>query len=248
MDKNFEQQPTKHPLDIYKVFYPLAKLVIDRKYDSTIINPENILDTPAIYAANHIHAIDSFLITEAFTDTTTKPMRFVVKNGYTEGTGIDDKGKYGRTAKFIIDHTLHIPVSREGSTAEEYTAFEALAALTFKRGDSLGIHPEGTRSRDGLYKFRSGASRLAILNYVPIVPVGLVYNKLPHKRKTDVAISFGQPIYPKDLEHYPYDTLPGFKDKADHMTQVLEDRVAQQTGLIQTGVYAELRKFRNEHQ
>ena len=246
MDKNFEQQPTKHPLDIYKVFYPLAKLVIDRKYDSTIINPENILDTPAIYAANHIHAVDSLLLTEAYTDTTKKPMRFVVKSGYTEGTGIDDKGKLGSTDKFIIDHTLHVPVSREGSTPEEYALFEDRVAQTLQRGDSLGIHPEATRSRDGkLYKFKAGAARLAIMNHVPIVPVGLVYDTHSNGKKVEVDISFGEPIMPEDLERRPYTLIPGFKNKADHLTQVLEKRVAQQTGMSQAGVFAVLRKFRN---
>jgi 1-acyl-sn-glycerol-3-phosphate acyltransferase len=247
MDTNSEfQQSRKDPVDIYRIVYPLAKLVLDRKYQSTIIHPENILDEPAIYAANHIHAVDSLLLTEAYTEETHNPMRFVVKKGYTEGTGIDDRGKFGRTAKFIIDHTLHVPVSREGSSKEEYKEFEDRVAATFARGDSLGIHPEATRSKDGkLYRFKAGAARLAIANQVPIIPVGLVYNTHSNSRKTNVDIAFGEPIFPEELQSRPYSLLPGTKNKADYMTQVLENRVADLTGMSQTGVFAVLRKLRN---
>ena len=36
MEKNSEtQQSRKDPVDIYRIVYPLAKLVLDRKYEST---------------------------------------------------------------------------------------------------------------------------------------------------------------------------------------------------------------------
>ena len=245
MDKESNQQERKEPLDLYRFIYPLGKLALDHKYNLNVTGAENILDTPAIYAANHIHAVDSLLLTEAYTEETGLPLRFVVKQGYLDGTGIDDKGKYGRTAKFLMNHTLQIPVSREGNSRESYQLFEENVRRTLARGDSFGIHPEATRSSDGrLYKFKAGAARLAMANDVPIVPVGLVYDSRTNSRKVDIEISFGQPIMPEDLHHLPYTIIPGLKNKADHLTQVLENRVAQQTGMKQTGAFAVLRKFR----
>ena len=248
MEAGSEPHKDNHPIDLYKAIYPFARFFLNRKFKSTIVNPENILDTPAIYAANHILAADSLLLTEAFTDTKHTPMRFVVKKGYAEGTGIDDKGKYGRTAKFIIDHTLHVPVSREGSSKEEYKLFEDRVAATLARGDSLGIHPEGTRSEDNrLYRFKAGAARLAIANQVPIVPVGLVYETRSNSSKVDAEISFGQPIFPNELEERPYTLIPGVKNKTDFMTQVLENRVAKLTGMSQTHAFAVLRRIRQNN-
>ena len=126
--------------------------------------------------------------------------------------------------------------------------FEDNVRQTLERGDSFGIHPESTRSSDGrLYKFKAGAARLAMANTVPIVPVGFVYDTHTNSNKVDVDISFGEPIFPEDLERLPYTLIPGTKNKADHITQVLENRVARQTGMSQTGVFAVLRKFRNSN-
>lgn len=249
MDKERHQsEELKQPIDLYRFIYPIGKLALDHKYRRNVINPQNILDTPAIYAANHIHAVDSLLLTETYTEETGLPLRFVVKQGYADGTGIDDKGKFGRTAKFVVDHTLQIPVSREGNDRVSYKLFEDTVKRTLDRGDSFGIHPEATRSSDGrLYRFKAGAARLAIANKVPIVPVGFVYDARTNSSKVDVDISFGEPIFPEDLERLPYTLIPGLKNKADHITQVLENRVAQQTGMNQTGVFAVLRKFRNSN-
>jgi 1-acyl-sn-glycerol-3-phosphate acyltransferase len=241
------EMEAKQPRDLYKALYPIAKFVLNLKYQHEVINPHNILEEPAIYAANHIHAVDSLLLSEAYYEEVGDPMRFVMKQGYADGTGVDDKGKFGRTAKFIVDHTLQIPVSREGNDKASLKLFEDRVAQTLARGDSVGIHPEATRSSDGrLYKFKSGAARLAIANEVPIVPVGLVYDEHSNSRKTNVQISFGEPIFPEDLHHLPYPLLMGRKNKADHLSQVLENRVAKLTGMKQAGVFAQLRKFRQE--
>lgn len=235
----------KQPLDLYRVIYPIAKIALDYKYNRHVTGAENILDTPAIYAANHIRAADSLLLTETYTEETGEPLRFVVKQGYADGTGIDDEGRWGRTAKFVVGHTLQIPVAREGNDRANYQKFEANVKHTLERGDSLGIHPEATRSSDGrLYKFKAGAARLAIANKVPIVPVGLVYDTHTNSKKVDVSISFGQPIFPDELERLPYTLIPGLKNKAEYVTQTLENRVARQTGMNQTGIFAVLRKLR----
>jgi len=241
-----DKEPSKkEPIDLYRFIYPIGKLALNHKYNLSVTGAENILDTPTIYAANHIRPVDSLLLTEAYTEETGLPLRFVVKQGYLDGTGVDDKGKYGRTAKFLMSHTLQIPVSREGNNRESYQLFEENVERTLTRGDSLAIHPEATSSSDGrLYKFKSGAARLAMANNVPITPVGLVYDSHTNSNKIDIKISFGQPIFPQDLERLPYTMIPGVKNKADHITQVLENRVAHLTGMKQANVFAVLRKLR----
>jgi 1-acyl-sn-glycerol-3-phosphate acyltransferase len=242
------EKETKQPKDLYKLFFPFVSLALDYKYTRNIVGAENILDEPAIYAANHIHAVDSLLLSETYTEETGKPIRFAVKKGYFDGTGVDDKGKLGRTARFAMKHTLQVPVSREGNDRQSYQLFEDSVRQTLNRGDSFAIHPEGTRSNDGrLHKFKSGVARLAIANHVPIVPVGLVYDTHTNSRKVDVEISFGQPFFPDELKRLPYTALPGLKYKADHVTQVIENRVARQTGMNQSGAFAALRKLRQSN-
>jgi len=241
-----ERSP-RQPKDFYKVLYPVAKFVLDLSYHQTVLNPENILDEPAIYAANHVHAADSPLLSKAYTDNTGLPLRFVMKHGYAAGTGIDDKGKLGRTAKFIVNHTRQIPVFRGENDVASFKLFEDRVAQTLARGDSVGIHPEGTRSKDGkLSKFKAGAARLAINNSVPIVPVGIVYNSGSKYDKQDVDILFGEPVYPEQLERVPYGDPTDIKAKAQYLSQVIEDRVSKLSGLEQSGNYARSKNIKKD--
>jgi 1-acyl-sn-glycerol-3-phosphate acyltransferase len=241
------EKEAKQPRDLYKVLYPIVKFALNLKYQHEVINTHNILEEPAIYAANHIHAADSPLISEAYTETTGLPLRFVMKEGYAEGKGVDDKGKHGRLAKFVTKYSLQIPVSREGMDTASYALFSSRVADTLERGDSVGIHPEATRSKDGrLHKFKSGAARLAIDNCVPIVPVGLIYTSHSNSRKQDVKIIFGEPINPEDFNNFPYNAIPGKKAKSEHLSQILENRVTGLTGMDQSGVFAKIRELKKD--
>ncbi|MCS7178461.1 MAG: lysophospholipid acyltransferase family protein [Anaerolineae bacterium] len=75
-------------------------------------------------------------------------------------------------------------------------AFEVL-----KRGEVLGMAPEGTRARKvyALQPGKTGAAYIATRADVPIVPVGLtgtekVKENLPRLRRTDVTITIGEPF------------------------------------------------------
>ena len=250
---DIEPRTAKEPRDLYGLIYPLAKLALDHRYNLNVINPENILSEPTIYAANHIEFADSLLLTEAVTEETGVPLRMVMKDDYAKGMGIDNKGKYGRAIKYVVNHTLQIPVSREGNSRESYQEFEDNVGRALYRGDNIGIHPPGTRTdQDGTQpKYKPGAARLAMKFKVPIVSVGIGgYHLNPETGKIDVDFTFTQPIMPEDVEHLPYSAIPGVKYKSEYMTQVLENRAAQATGLRQTGVFATLRKFRqpNNHE
>jgi len=75
-------------------------------------------------------------------------------------------------------------------------AFEVL-----KRGEVLGLAPEGTRARRvyALQPGKTGAAYIATRADVPIVPVGLtgtekIKENLPRLRRTDVTVTIGEPF------------------------------------------------------
>lgn len=231
--------------DAYKLVYPAIKFGLERKYDLEISGQHNIPDTPAIYTPNHIEFVDSLFVAEAYTESTGIPMRFLAKQEYFDGKGIDDNGKLGRTMKWFMEHTRMIPVDREDMNPRAFQQLQLHVANRLDNGDSVALHPEGTRSKDGrLHKFKSGASRIAIALSVPIVPTGIVYTEYSNKRKVHVDVEFGKPIEPEEFVKVPYSLLPT-KQKAEHFIQVAEDRVADMTGMPQSGTFAQLRKLRN---
>jgi 1-acyl-sn-glycerol-3-phosphate acyltransferase len=84
----------------------------------------------------------------------------------------------------------------EGDRGAQRMALDLLAS-----GSSMGIFPEGTRSRDGrMGEARAGAAFMAIRTGVPIVPVGIAgtyaifpgRSRWPHR--TPVTIRVGRPF------------------------------------------------------
>jgi len=231
--------------DYYKPLAPVFRFGLDRKFERDVSGIENIPDQPAIYAPNHIRFEDSLLVATSYTEATGIPMRFAAKQEYFDGKGMDDKGKLGRTVRWIMEHGRMIPVDREASSPRAFQHLQEQVGDRLSHGDAVALHPEGTRSEDGrLHKFKSGASRIALTYGVPIVPVGIVYSKYSNNRKTHVSIEFGQPVMPDEYKHLPYTLLPG-RQKAEHLIQVVEDRVSDITGMPQSGTFAQLRKLRH---
>ncbi len=219
--------------DLYKPLYPLFKVGLNVVKHRTVEGQENIPDAPAMYVANHEHVLDSPLIALTYTELTRKALRFGAKKEYFDGDGID--GHFGRTTKWLMERTGQIPVDRRDPRNNAELTRRAFTA--FARGDSVALHPEGTRSPDNkLHKFHSGAARIAIAAKVPIVPVGLTYAD----RGRDVLIRFGEPIMPDEYGQLSYTKL-GHGPKARHFTNVAEDRVAALTGKEKAGMYAAIK-------
>lgn len=108
------------------------------------------------------------------------------------------------------------------------------AAKVLKRGQTLGIFPEGTRSQGkGLAVAKTGAARLAIEANCPIVLVAVTgsdqfFKRFPHR--TRVQIKFLPPLSPK----------PGENPLA--LTDRLMFTLAQALPEDMRGVYAEIPK------
>jgi 1-acyl-sn-glycerol-3-phosphate acyltransferase len=172
------------------VGYRIAKAALRRPlraaYDVDVDGLENVpRDEGVILAANHRSFMDSIFLALA----SPEPVSFVAKAEYFDHP----------VTRWLFKATGQIPL-RRGSPAG---AREALAAATdvLAYGGTLGIYPEGTRSRDGkLHRGKLGPARLAAATGAAIVPVGLVGTdevQLPHERMPHlfrpVTVRFGSP-------------------------------------------------------
>ena len=170
--------------------YRVAKAALDRPlraaYDVDVEGVDNFpRGQGVILAANHRSFMDSIFLALA----SPEPVAFVAKAEYFEN----------RLTRWLFRATGQIPL-RRGSPAGARQALAA-ASEVLSAGGTLGIYPEGTRSRDGkLHRGKLGPARLAAATGAAIVPVGLVGTdqvQLPDERVPHlfrpVAVRFGSP-------------------------------------------------------
>ncbi len=82
-----------------------------------------------------------------------------------------------------------------------------LAAIdSVKKGVSIWIFPEGTRSKEaGMLPFKEGSFKIAEKSGCPIIPVAISHtadifeNHFPRVKKTHVTFTFGEPIQTSQL-------------------------------------------------
>jgi 1-acyl-sn-glycerol-3-phosphate acyltransferase len=167
---------------------PLARLVYRPRIEGRNLVP---LDGPVIFASNHLSFIDSIAIPVA----APRPVHFLAKSSYFEGTGAK-----GWLSKTFFESIGAIPVRRGAGQA-------ALDALDLQRqlldeGLAVALYPEGTRSTDGRhYKGRTGVAFLALQTGAPVVPVGLIGTdkvmpvgaKMPTLNER-ITVKFGAPL------------------------------------------------------
>jgi len=174
------------------VAYRSAKAALNRPlrlaYRVDVQGLDNVpTDEGVILAANHRSFMDSIFLALASPD----PVAFVAKAEYFDHP----------VTRHLFSSTGQIPL-RRGSPAG---AREALAAASdvLTDGGTLGIYPEGTRSRDGkLHRGKLGPARLAAATGAAIVPVGLVGTdkvqlpdeRLPHLFRP-VSVRFGRALH-----------------------------------------------------
>ena len=143
---------------------------------------------PGIIASNHFSYADHFLFPaksprQIFYISKAQHFENPVQAWFFKGVGV-------------------IPLKRGASDQDAFNA--ALDVL--KRGDLLGIFPEGTRSVDGkVHKGRTGVIRMALMTGAPIIPVGMtntdvILPKGVHWPKfKKCVINVGEPM---DLSQY----------------------------------------------
>lgn len=171
----------------YVVLGPLLRLMFRPRIEGLENVPE---DGAAIVAGNHLSFSDHFLMPAIL----PRRITFLAKAEYFTGPGL--KGRL--TAAFF--HSVgQIPVDRSGKGAGQAAIDEGLGVL--RKGELLGIYPEGTRSHDGrLYKGRVGVAAMALGAGVKVVPCAMVgtFELQPPGRKLPrmgrVTIRFGEPL------------------------------------------------------
>jgi len=118
----------------------------------------------AILASNHLSFSDSIFLPMEM----DRRLTFLAKGDYFTGRGVK-----GRLTAAFFKGINQVPVDRSGGRASE-AALEAGVRI-LKRGELLGIYPEGTRSPDGrLYRGKTGIARMALEAGVPVIPVAMI--------------------------------------------------------------------------
>lgn len=171
----------------YVVLGPLLRVIFRPRIEGLEHVPSS---GPAIIAGNHLSFSDHFLMPAIL----KRRITFLAKAEYFTGPGVK-----GRLTAFFFRSAGQIPVDRSGKEAGQAAIREGLGVL--RRGELLGIYPEGTRSHDGrLYKGKVGVAVMALRAGVPVVPcamIGTFEAQPPGKivpRIRPVTIRFGEPL------------------------------------------------------
>ena len=149
------------------------------------VGVSRVPDRNCVFVANHASMWDpAFLINPLH-----RRIRYM---GKFELTGLRVIRNLGESIGFF-------PVRRgSGDRVALHIAEEVL-----RRGDSLGIFPEGTRIYEGnLARPRQGAARLALITGVPIVPVAIYGNRWSASLFR-VTVAFGRPHTTEGLRATP---------------------------------------------
>lgn len=200
----------KKPIEIrYQKMHVWAKrLVRFLGYELSCQGVEKIPTNEAVFfVSNHQGTLDPALLVAA----NPTPMTFISK-AKNERMPI-----FGRCAKSLeVIHFDH--ESRQGNV---FMLREAVRYL--KRGQSVLIFPEGTRSKqDKMNSFKAGAIQPAYLAKATIVPVTLnraycIDNK--HEKARNLNITFSDPIKYEDYKQYDYATF------ADMLFEIIESKI-----------------------
>ncbi|MFF7144029.1 lysophospholipid acyltransferase family protein [Streptomyces nodosus] len=178
------------------MFYQLLKHIVLGPWLRLVFRPriEGLARVPAhgpaIIAGNHLSFADHFLMPAIL----KRRITFLAKAEYFTGPGLK-----GRLTAAFFRNAGQIPVDRSSKDAGQAAIREGLGVL--RKGELLGIYPEGTRSPDGrLYRGKVGVAVLALEARVPVIPCAMIgtFEAQPPgqvlPRVRPVVIRFGEPL------------------------------------------------------
>ncbi|MFJ8931303.1 MULTISPECIES: lysophospholipid acyltransferase family protein [unclassified Streptomyces] len=220
----------------YVILGPLLRLLFRPRIEGLEHIPES---GAAIVAGNHLSFSDHFLMPAII----KRRITFLAKAEYFTGPGIR-----GRLTATFFRSAGQIPVDRSGKEAGKAAIREGLGVL--RRGELLGIYPEGTRSHDGrLYKGKVGVAAMALKAGAPVVPCAMIGTfeaqppgqKIPNMRR--VTIKFGEP-----LDFSRYDGMDGEKAILRAITDEIMYAILELSGQEYVDKYAALVKAEAEEE
>jgi 1-acyl-sn-glycerol-3-phosphate acyltransferase len=192
---------------IYKLLFRLKSENLD------VLN--QITSTSAIIAGNHMSYNDPVFV---WLSIWPHRVRFMAKSELFEKPIL----------KRLLAYLGVFPVTRGGMDRRPIK--RAIASL--KRGEIVGIFPEGTRVKTPgqVQAYEEGVSLIAKLAGVPVIPVGIVgANKImPQGKKLPrfpkITLRYGKPIYFEDYADLPKG------EQMTAMTKEIERRVKELVG------------------
>lgn len=155
----------------------LTRTLWERGFRLTSHGEERVPNTGCLFIANHSSMWDSAFVIAPL----NRPIRYMAKRELVTTPVVKDLG----------DSIGMFPVRRGAGDRVALHIGESI----LRRGDSLGIFPEGTRIYEGtLSRPRAGAARLALVASVPVVPVAIYGNRW-RESLFKVSVAYGKPHY-----------------------------------------------------
>lgn len=223
------------------MFYWLLKRIILGPILFTVFRPwvKGVEHVPAtggaILASNHLSFSDSIFLPLVL----ERRLTFLAKADYFTGHGLK-----GRAKRAFFNLSGQLPIDRSGGSASDAALTTGLKVL--RRGQLLGIYPEGTRSLDGrLYRGKTGVARMALEGRVPVIPVAMIGTdkvqpigrKIPHLGRVGIVI--GQP-----LDFSRYEGMEGDRFVLRSITDEIMYALMELSGQEYVDVYASTMKER----
>ncbi|MEG1835342.1 MAG: AMP-binding protein [Oscillospiraceae bacterium] len=219
-EKKLAVSDSSYPLDkngkdyfVYKTFKGLVNTIYNIEVKNADYLPTHC---GYIMAANHVSYIDLLIVSTALS-----------KEQFLKFCCMGKKEIFTNSflSKELVKVSGLVPVDRGGINVQ--TMSELSERL--KDGWCVGIHPEGTRSDDGVFRHaKSGAAKLAVDNDVPIIPVYIsgMYEVYPKGKKVmkffdwqkfkryNITVTFGKPLSSKNIS-------------VDELNQKLENSITE---------------------
>jgi 1-acyl-sn-glycerol-3-phosphate acyltransferase len=223
------------------VFYWVLKRIIlgpvlRAMFRPWVLGGENVPATGgAVFASNHLSFSDSIFLPLMVDRRVT----FLAKSDYFTGRGLK-----GRLTAFFFTRVGQLPIDRSGAGAGDAAIRTGLRVL--RRGEMLGIYPEGTRSPDGrLYRGKTGVARLALEAKVPVLPVVMVGtaqvqpigHTIPKIRRVGMIIG-------KPLDFSRYEGMEGDRFVLRSITDEIMYELMRLSGQEYVDIYAATMKER----
>ena len=213
------------------VLGPVLRLIF-RPY---VIGLENVPeDGGAILASNHLSFSDSIFLPLVIERRVT----FLAKADYFTGRGLK-----GRLTAGFFKGVGQLPVDRSGGQASEAALNAGLKVL--RRGELLGIYPEGTRSPDGrLYRGKTGVARMSLEAAVPVLPVAMIDTEKiqpPGRKRPTLGIRVGIKIG-TPLDFSRYEGMEGDRFVLRSITDEVMYELMDLSGQEYVDIYAQVAK------